>query len=94
MRTTILQLREHLADALSSQKVRLFSCIACNPTLTLLCLSKDTIGYNMAALRQINRQQKTSKINEFYETEGFENADRLQAPRRKHQEAQAAVVKA
>jgi hypothetical protein len=33
----------------------------------------------MAALRQINRHQKTSKINEFYETEGFENADRLQA---------------
>lgn len=33
----------------------------------------------MAALRQVSRQQKTSKINEFYETEGFENADRLQA---------------
>lgn len=47
--------------------------------LTLLCPYQDTIGYNMAALRQINRQQKTSKINEFYETEGFENADRLQA---------------
>ena len=40
---------------------------------------KDTIGYNMAALRQVSRQQKTSKINEFYETEGFENADKLQA---------------
>lgn len=33
----------------------------------------------MAALRQINRHQKTSKINAFYETEGFENADKLQA---------------
>lgn len=33
----------------------------------------------MAALRQVSRQQKTSKINDFYETEGFENADRLQA---------------
>jgi len=32
----------------------------------------------MAALRQVNRQQKSSKINEFYEKEGFENADRLQ----------------
>lgn len=42
-------------------------------------LQQETIGYNMAALRQINRQQKTSKINEFYETQGFENADRLQA---------------
>jgi len=82
MRTTILQLREHLAQALTGQKVS-YSLNYCKVEDYILNRNlsrrQDTIGYNMAALRQINRHQKTSKINEFYETEGLENADRLQA---------------
>ena len=32
-------------------------------------MSQNTLGYNLAALKYINRQHETKKVAEFYESE-------------------------
>lgn len=59
MKTTIIDLREHLRTALSEQK--------------------ETIGYNLAALRQLQRQRTTHKVNDFFDKEGFGNEEEVRA---------------
>lgn len=78
MRTTILQLREHLGSALADQKVCI-GVLSLRKSRSNQSLKQDTIGYNLAALRHLQRQNISKKVNEFYEREGFGGEEKVRA---------------
>lgn len=70
LRPTMVALKSHLRDALKKQKVRPRpSLLPCSRGADGDWHAQNVLGYNLAALKYLQRQHDSNKVAEFYEQE-------------------------